>query len=93
MKKRFQDLTSLDFYTNRKQVKWIVVASSLIIGAGSIWYTNSLVEELRERERRQIELLSSALEYAATTMENLTFINQEIIQQNYSIPIIMVDDP
>ncbi|MEB2780182.1 ATP-binding protein [Algoriphagus sp. C2-6-M1] len=92
MKKRFQDLTSLDFYTNRKQVKWLVVVSSLVIGAGSIWYTNSLVEELRERERRQIELLSSALEYAATTMENLTFINQEIIQQNYSIPIIMVDD-
>ncbi|MCE7055732.1 ATP-binding protein [Algoriphagus sp. AGSA1] len=91
MKKRFQDLTSLDFYTNKKQVKWIVVAVSLIIGAGSIWYTNSLVEELRERERRQIELLSSALEYAATTVENITFINQEIIQQNYSIPIIMVD--
>ncbi|WPR74333.1 sensor histidine kinase [Algoriphagus sp. NG3] len=91
MKKRFQDLTSLDFYTNKKQVKWIVVAVSLIIGAGSIWYTNSLVEELRDRERRQIELLSSALEYAATTMENITFINQEIIQQNYSIPIIMVD--
>lgn len=92
MKKTFQDLTSLDFYSNRKQVKWLVIAFSLIIGTGSIWYTNSLVEELRERERRQIELLSSALEYAATTMENLTFINQEIIQQNYSIPIIMVDD-
>ncbi|UZD20941.1 ATP-binding protein [Algoriphagus halophytocola] len=92
MKKTFQDLTSLDFYSNKKQVKWLVIAFSLLIGAGSIWYTNSLVEELRERERRQIELLSSALEYAATTMENLTFINQEIIQQNYSIPIIMVDD-
>lgn len=92
MKKRFQDLTSLDFYTNKKQVKWLLVAASFIIGVGSIWYTNSLVEELRERERRQIELLSSALEYAATTMENITFINQEIIQQNYSIPIIMVDD-
>lgn len=64
---------------------------SFIIGSGSIWYTNLLVEELRERENRQILLLSTALEYAATTSENLTFINQEIIQQNYSIPIIMVD--
>ncbi|WP_268035675.1 sensor histidine kinase [Algoriphagus sp. PAP.12] len=91
MKNRFQDLTSIDFYQNRKQVKWLLVLVSLLIGAGSIWYTNSLVEELRERERRQIELLSSALEYAASTAENLTFINQEIIQQNYSIPIIMVD--
>ncbi|MAN86740.1 MAG: histidine kinase [Algoriphagus sp.] len=91
MKNRFQDLTSIDFYQNRKQVKWLVVIVSLIIGAGSIWYTNRLVEELRERERRQIELLSSALEYAASKTDNLTFINQEIIQQNYSIPVIMVD--
>jgi signal transduction histidine kinase len=91
MKNRFQDLTSIDFYQNRKQVKWLVVIVSLIIGAGSIWYTNRLVEELRERERRQIELLSSALEYAASNTDNLTFINQEIIQQNYSIPVIMVD--
>ncbi|MGM0945764.1 MAG: sensor histidine kinase [Bacteroidota bacterium] len=91
MKNRFQDLTSIDFYQNRKQVKWLVVFVSLVIGVGSIWYTNRLVEELRERERRQIELLSSALEYASTTTDNLTFINKEIIQQNYSIPIIMVD--
>ncbi|TDQ17610.1 histidine kinase/DNA gyrase B/HSP90-like ATPase [Algoriphagus boseongensis] len=91
MKNRFQDLTSIDFYQNKKQVKWLVFLVSILIGSGSIWYTNLLVEELKEREQRQIELLSSALEYAATTSENLTFINQEIIQQNYSIPIIMVD--
>jgi signal transduction histidine kinase len=91
MKTRFQDLTSIDFYQNKKQVKWLVFFVSFLIGSGSIWYTNLLVDELRERERRQIQLLSAALEYAATTSENLTFINQEIIQQNYSIPIIMVD--
>lgn len=91
MKNRFQDLTSLDLYNNKNQVKWLVVLVSIVIGGGSIWYTSKLVEELRERERRQIELLSSALDYASTTTDNLTFINKEIIQQNYSIPIIMVD--
>ncbi|HSF54132.1 MAG TPA: ATP-binding protein [Algoriphagus sp.] len=91
MKNRFQDITSIDFYQNKKQVKWLVFLVSFLIGSGSIWYTSLLVDELRERESRQIQLLSSALEYAATTSENLTFINQEIIQQNYSIPIIMVD--
>lgn len=91
MKNRFQDLTSVDLYSSKKQVKWLVVLVSIIIGSGSIWYTNRLVNELKERERRQIELLSAALEYAASNTENLTFINQEIIQQNYSIPIIMVD--
>jgi signal transduction histidine kinase len=91
MKNRFQDLTSVDLYSNKKQVKWLVVLVSIVIGSGSIWYTNRLVNELKERERRQIELLSAALEYADSNAENLTFINQEIIQQNYSIPIIMVD--
>jgi nitrogen-specific signal transduction histidine kinase len=91
MKNRFQDLTSVDLYSNKKQVKWLVILVSIVIGSGSIWYTNLLVEELKERERRQIELLSKALEYASTTSENLTFISQEIINQNYSIPIIMVD--
>jgi signal transduction histidine kinase len=91
MAKRFQDLTTIDFYQNKKQVKWLVFLVSFLIGSGSIWYTNLLVDELRERESRQIQLLSSALEYAATTSENLTFINKEIIQQNHSIPIIMVD--
>lgn len=91
MKNRFQDLTSVDLYSNKKQVKWLVILVSIVIGSGSIWYTNLLVEELKERERRQIELLSKALEYASTTSENLTFISQEIINHNYSIPIIMVD--
>ncbi|MFT7424855.1 MAG: hypothetical protein ACI9O5_000791, partial [Algoriphagus sp.] len=57
MKNRFQDLTSVDLYSNKKQVKWLVVLVSIVIGSGSIWYTNRLVNELKERERRQIELL------------------------------------
>jgi signal transduction histidine kinase len=91
MKNRFQDLASIDFYQNKKLVKWLIFFISLLLGLGSIGYTHRLVEELREREDRQIRVLSSALDYAATTSENLTFINQEIIQQNYSFPIIMAD--
>lgn len=90
MKKRIQDLTS-HLYQNKKQVKWLVGFVSILIGVSSVLYTNRLVDQLRDRERGQIELLSSALEYAATTTENLSFINEKIIQQNYSIPIIMVD--
>ncbi len=91
MKNRFQDLASIDFYQNKKLVKWLIFFISLLLGLGSIGYTHRLVEELREREDRQIRVLSAALDYAATTTENLTFINQEIIQQNYSFPIIMAD--
>ena len=92
MKNRFQDIASIDFYQNKKLVKWLIFLISLLLGLGSIGYTHRLVEELREREDRQIRVLSAALDYAATTSENLTFINQEIIQQNYSFPIIMADE-
>ena len=92
MKNRFQDIASIDFYQNKKLVKWLIFLISVLLGLGSIGYTHRLVEELREREDRQIRVLSAALDYASTTSENLTFINQEIIQQNYSFPIIMADE-
>lgn len=91
MKNKFQDFTALDFYQNKGKVKWIVIGLSLLIGAGSIYYTNTLVEELKEREKKQINLYARALEYAANNSDNLTFINQEIIVQNHDIPVIIAD--
>lgn len=91
MKQALQDIGILDFYRNKNTVKWLIFISSVIISFGSIYYTNLLVEELREREKRQIQLLAKALEYASMNTDNLTFINSEIIQQNYSIPVIIAD--
>ncbi|EOZ99706.1 sensor histidine kinase [Indibacter alkaliphilus LW1] len=91
MKNRLQDIATLDLYTNKNKIKWLIFTCSVIISFGSIYYTNLLVEELKEREKRQIELLAKALEYASINADNLTFINQEIIQQNTSIPVIVID--
>ncbi|MBD3629237.1 ATP-binding protein [Cyclobacterium sp.] len=91
MNKKFQDLTSLDLYQNRGKVKWGVFAFSVIIGLGSIYYTNTLVEELKIREKRQVDLYAEALEYASVNSDNLTFIFQVIIQENKSIPVITVN--
>ncbi|TVP49880.1 MAG: histidine kinase [Mongoliibacter sp.] len=91
MKNRLQDIATLDLYTNKNKIKWLIFICSIIISFGSIYYTNILVEELKNREKRQIELLARALEYASLNADNLTFINQEIIQQNTSIPVIVVD--
>ncbi|MDN3688053.1 sensor histidine kinase [Cyclobacterium jeungdonense] len=91
MKNKFQDLASLDLYQNRGKVKWGVFAFSIIIGLGSIYYTNTLVEELKIREKRQVDLYAEALEYASVNSDNLTFIFQVIIQENKSIPVITVN--
>jgi signal transduction histidine kinase len=91
MKNRFQDLASFDLYHNRGKVKWVIFIVSLIISIGSIYYTNLLVTELREREKRQIDLYASAIEYTASGDDNLTWIHQEIIVENTSIPVIVAD--
>lgn len=91
MKKKFQDLASLDLYQNREKVKWAIFIFSVVIGLGSIWYTNTLVEELKIREKRQVDLYAEALEYASVNSDNLTFVFQVIIQENKSIPVITVN--
>jgi len=91
MKNKFQDLTTFDLYHNRGKVKWIIFIISLVISAGSIYYTDLLVSDLKTRERRQIDLYANAMEYLASGNDNLTFIHQEIIVENTSIPVIITD--
>src|SRR5690554_3898845 len=92
MRNKIQDFSTLDFYQNKGRVKWLIFGVSLLIGVGSIYYTDTLVAELKKREKKQIDLFARALEYAANNSDNLTFINQEIIVQNHDIPVIIADD-
>src|SRR5690606_35335335 len=85
---------STNFYQNNSQIKWVVLAVSVLISVGSIYYTNELVNQLKERERQQVHLFAKAIEYTANeeeTFQNVNFIAQEILFQNNSIPIIQAD--
>ncbi|HET8861194.1 HAMP domain-containing sensor histidine kinase [Marivirga sp.] len=81
------------FYQSRAALKWVALAFSVIIGFASVLYTNSIVEELKEREERYIELFAKTLEFTSDqdNSENLIFIFQEIVTPNNSIPVIVVD--
>lgn len=81
------------FYQSKAALKWIALVFSLIIGIASVLYTNSIVEELKEREERSIELWAKTLEYTSDpdNSENLIFIFQEIVTPNNSIPVIVTD--
>jgi len=84
----------LDLYQNKSKIKWIVLVVSVVISVGSIYYTNVLVGQLEQREKRQIELFAKALEYTTNESQenNLYFITEEILFQNNSIPTIWVDE-
>ncbi|HQQ98852.1 MAG TPA: HAMP domain-containing sensor histidine kinase [Cyclobacteriaceae bacterium] len=86
-------LPSMDFYEDNTNLKWIVLAVSVIISLGTIYYTNILVAQLKEREHNQVNLFARALEYTSNdTDNNILFITEEIIFKNNSIPTILVND-
>ena len=69
--------------------KWIVLGISVLISFGSIYYTNILVRQLREREREQVRLFAKAIESTlADEGDALSFVSQEIVTRNNSIPTI-----
>jgi signal transduction histidine kinase len=81
-----------EHYNPNTYLKWIVLGASVIISAGSIWYTDVLVKQLKQRERQQVELFARALEYtlAGQPDENMLFVTEEIILKNNSIPVIWI---
>ena len=65
-----------------------------MIGAASLWYTNSLVKKLSEEERKKIELWAEATRRLADVTELNTDINflSNVISNNTTIPVIWADD-
>lgn len=79
----------------RPYLKWIVVAFSLLISIGSIWYTNLLVEQLKKQEQRQITLYAESLKYLGQEESNssgfIYLIFDKIVDANQTIPVILAD--
>jgi len=87
----FRDPDRSIFNTDKSKIKWIVLIASALISLGSIYYTNFLVEQLKDTERRYINLFAKSLEHTINEDANLTFLTQEIIAPNNSIPVIWAD--
>ncbi len=94
MKTKFKEATSNTLAPLRPNLKWFVMGFAVFISAGSIVYTNNLVDQIREREQRQIEIYASSLEFLANESENVNFflILDEIVAANHSIPVILTDE-
>ena len=78
-----------EFYRDNARLKWLVLLISIFISIASIYYTNILVEQLKERERAQVHLFAKAIEYTLSENDDaLLFVSEEIIAKNNSIPTI-----
>lgn len=96
MQNPFKGTFHIDFYSNQSTIKWIILVVAVIIGLGSIIYTDRLVDELKERERENINLWTQAIEFSSRSEIGandpaLTFISNNIIAPENSIPVILAD--
>src|SRR6218665_2813091 len=90
--KRMPIFPSKELFRNNRKVKWIILIVSAIIITGSIYYTNRLVNQLKEREHTQVTFYAAAVQYLANESGNeILFISDHIINKNNSIPSIMID--
>lgn len=85
---------TFNLYSERKSLKWIVLAISVVISASSIVYTSQLVQKIRKRESKQIALYAKTLEYLSNEgdLPNAVFILEEIVDANNTIPVIVANE-
>ena len=79
----------------KSSIKICICIIGIIISAASIVYVNLLINKLKEREEKWINLYAKTLEYVSNEKEysqNFTFILQEIIIPNNYIPVILTDE-
>ncbi|WP_311136405.1 HAMP domain-containing sensor histidine kinase [Hymenobacter aerilatus] len=84
----------IPIYDQKSRGKLVVLASALLIAVATVLYTNILVRHLAEREQQQIDLYAKAMRFLINTEvedANTTFVFDEIIQLNKTIPILLVN--
>lgn len=83
-----------EIYNSKSRFKLLILLIALIIGGASIYYTQQLVSRLAERERKLIDLYAKGLKFAGSSENSgdLSFIFEEIVKANNSIPVILADE-
>jgi len=82
-----------DIYEKKQYWKLILFLAAILIGAGSLLYTNRLVNELSQQERKKVELWAEAtrvLINAEPQTVDLSF-PLSVIQNNNTVPVILTD--
>ena len=87
-------LKSFDIYSQNNVLKIIVALNLLLVGTGSLLYTNLLINRLELREQQYVQLYAKSIGYLVSNRADagdLTFVTNEILKANKTIPAIYVD--
>ncbi len=83
----------MNIYEKKQRWKLFLFLGAIIIGIGSLTYTNKLVKDLSQEERQKVELWAEATQQLISAdYENYDLSFQLlVIQNNNSVPVIQTD--
>lgn len=81
----------MDFYRKKNLWKFILFLFAVLIGAATLWYTETFLDELREQEIKKVEQFAQAIHNILDEDNNDIIFEQDFIQSNNTIPIIWAD--
>ncbi|GAB5557857.1 MAG: HAMP domain-containing sensor histidine kinase [Schleiferiaceae bacterium] len=83
----------MDIYSNKNLWKLTLFITAVLIGVGTLWYTETFLKELRQEEEKNIKIWANAVQVAttATSGEDLSFATSYITNNN-TIPVILTDE-
>ena len=86
-------------YQSGKRFKYFFIITAIVIAIASVWVTNVLVSELKEEERKKMEVWAESVilmsNQAITENNDMNAFNNyilKIIQNNTTIPVILTND-
>lgn len=85
----------MDIYYKKRRWKQIIFIVAIIIGIGSLLYTNKLVKEVSEEEHIKVERWADAIRIIATSNNlnsEITHFLEQISVTNKTVPIIITGD-
>jgi signal transduction histidine kinase len=82
----------VDIYSKKQRWKQILFLAAILIGVGSLWYTNRLVNDIETTERQKVEIWAEAIRImnSADFETDLAF-PFSVIESNTHIPVILTD--
>ncbi|MBK3516050.1 sensor histidine kinase [Carboxylicivirga marina] len=84
----------MSFYTHKRIWKLFLLIGAITIGFFTLVYTDNLTKELKEEERKSVEIWIQAIKQITQSGagEDELGLTLEVISQNTTIPIIIVED-
>ncbi len=83
----------LNISNKQKELRWLIIITLLVFSVSLVYFSNLIINEIKEREIKTIERYSKFIELVANSdIESINYFVDDILIENNSIPIIVTDN-